>query len=67
MAVPSPAVCFPTSSPSVQNGATSLSGGQPNVSGILSTSTGLDAESERKHIIGNRKPAAKKSAVSCVL
>ncbi|XP_034250252.1 ADP-ribosylation factor GTPase-activating protein 2 [Thrips palmi] len=48
---------------SVPDGAAANSAGQPSVLGILSPASVPDTEVERKHIIGSRKPVAKKSGL----
>lgn len=52
---------------SASDGAAAPSTGQPSVMGILSPAAVPDSEVERKHLIGNRKPVAKKSGVSIAL
>lgn len=52
---------------SASDGAAALSTGQPSVMGILSPAAVPDSEVERKHIIGSRKPVAKKSGVSITM
>lgn len=51
---------------SVADSAAALSAGQPSVMGILSPTAVPDTEVDRKHLIGSRKPVAKKSGVSMI-